>query len=99
MAPERAKRPQNGPKGVLVDELPVWKESCPFCPGNESKTPEEVFRLPQLDSASVWAVRVVPNLLATLEPAQSGEDICRLDWPLTEGRQVINGGSRLFLWL
>jgi len=66
IAPERAKRPQHMPKRVLVDELPVWDESCPFCPGNESQTPDEVFRLPPSLSGSAWEVRVVPNRFAAL---------------------------------
>jgi len=66
MAPERAKRPQQTPKRRRVEELPDWDASCPFCPGNESKTPDEVFRLPLSNQASAWEVRVVPNRFAAL---------------------------------
>jgi len=66
MAPERAKRPQHMPKRRRAEEIPTWDESCPFCPGNESQTPEEVFRLPLSDKASAWDVRVVPNRFAAL---------------------------------
>ena len=66
IAPERAKRPQRMPKKRRVDELPNWDESCPFCPGNESQTPEEVFRLPISSQASAWEVRVIPNRFAAL---------------------------------
>jgi len=66
MAPERAKRPQNRPKRRLVHEVPDWDESCPFCPGNESQTPPEAFRVPLTSQASAWAVRVVPNRFAAL---------------------------------
>jgi len=66
MAPERAKRPQQAPKKRRADGLPEWDESCPFCPGNESQTPEEVFRLPLLGQAPTWEVRVVPNRFAAL---------------------------------
>ena len=52
LAPERAKRPQRDTKKRHDDELPDWDESCPFCPGNEDRTPEEVFRLPILEQAS-----------------------------------------------
>ncbi len=67
IAPERGKRPQQESRRRLVDELPSWDESCPFCPGNESKTPNEVFRLPLSDQALNWEVRVVPNRFAALE--------------------------------
>jgi len=66
MAPERAKRPQHMPREKRVDELPEWDESCPFCPGNESETPDEVFRLPMSSQTSAWEVRVVPNRFAAL---------------------------------
>jgi len=66
MAPERAKRPQNMPKKRRIEALTDWDASCPFCPGNESQTPEEVFRLPLSSQASAWEVRVVPNRFAAL---------------------------------
>jgi len=66
IAPERARRPQQRPKRRLTRELPDWDESCPFCPGNESQTPDEVFRLPISSQASAWEVRVVPNRFAAL---------------------------------
>ncbi|MBA7652406.1 Galactose-1-phosphate uridylyltransferase [subsurface metagenome] len=68
IAPERAKRPQQKPKRKIVDDLPVWDESCPFCPGNESQTPDEVFRLPLSSQTAAWGVRVVPNRFAALSP-------------------------------
>ena len=66
IAPERAKRPQHTPKRKRTEELPNWDESCPFCPGNESQTPAEVFRLPTSGEDSAWDVRVVPNRFAAL---------------------------------
>jgi len=71
IAPERAKRPQQEPKKKRASKLPGWDESCPFCPGNESQTPEEVFRLPVSDQVSAWDVRVVPNRFAALMPTES----------------------------
>jgi UDPglucose--hexose-1-phosphate uridylyltransferase len=68
IAPERAKRPQQKPKKRRADKLPSWDESCPFCPGNESQTPAEVFRLPLSSQDSAWEVRVVPNRFAALTP-------------------------------
>jgi len=67
IAPERAKRPQQAPKKRRADKLPDWDESCPFCPGNESQTPAEVFRLPLSSQDSAWEVRVVPNRFAALK--------------------------------
>ncbi|MBC8512722.1 MAG: galactose-1-phosphate uridylyltransferase [Dehalococcoidia bacterium] len=66
IAPERAKRPQHMPKRMLAHELPSWEESCPFCPGNESQTPDEVLRFPPSAQGSAWEVRVVPNRFAAL---------------------------------
>lgn len=66
IAPERAKRPQTIHERRQTDELPNLDESCPFCPGNENQTPQEVFRLPRSDRASTWEVRVVPNRFAAL---------------------------------
>ena len=68
LAPERAKRPQQKQKMRRAEELPSWDASCPFCPGNEDQTPEEVFRLPVSDQGSPWEVRVVPNRFAALAP-------------------------------
>ncbi len=68
IAPERAKRPQQAPEPKRASRLPDWDKSCPFCPGNESQTPPEVFRLPLSDEASTWEVRVIPNRFAALMP-------------------------------
>jgi len=68
IAPERAKRPQHKARKRHLHELPDWDESCPFCPGNESQTPDEVFRLPTSSEGSSWEVRVVPNRFAALAP-------------------------------
>ena len=70
LAPDRAKRPQNRPKAkaAAAHELPDWDAACPFCPGNEKETPDEVFRIPAADNASDWTVRVVPNRFAALTP-------------------------------
>ncbi|MFC1847443.1 galactose-1-phosphate uridylyltransferase [Chloroflexota bacterium] len=66
LAPERAKRPQETPSKIKVAEIPDWDASCPFCPGNEAKTPHEVHRFPSSGEDSAWEVRVVPNLFAAL---------------------------------
>jgi len=66
LAPERAKRPQHMPRKRRIEHLPDWDETCPFCPGNEEQTPDEVLSLPLSDQDSNWAVRVVPNKFAAL---------------------------------
>jgi UDPglucose--hexose-1-phosphate uridylyltransferase len=70
VAPERGKRPQRGPKkrSQVERKIPNWDSTCPFCPGNESETPGEVYRIPPADVSVEWAVRVVPNKFAALTP-------------------------------
>ncbi|MFC2010128.1 galactose-1-phosphate uridylyltransferase [Chloroflexota bacterium] len=66
MVPERARRPHDSARKKSADKLPEWEESCPFCPGNESQTPDEVLRIPVSGRQSDWQVRVVPNRFAAL---------------------------------
>lgn len=52
------------PREFLVDRQHPTLTICPFCPGQESKTPQEVFALrPGTSKANEpgWRVRVVPN--------------------------------------
>lgn len=65
IAPERAKRPQHEPDNTPTD-IPEWEASCPFCPGNENQTPDEILRLPASATASDWQVRVIPNRFGAL---------------------------------
>jgi UDPglucose--hexose-1-phosphate uridylyltransferase len=44
----------------------VGVPSCPFCVGNESKTPPAVYQ--QLDAEGRWQVRVVPNMYPAVTP-------------------------------
>lgn len=77
IAPERSKRPQREHKKTSIEELPAWDASCPFCVGNESKTPPEIFRIPDPNNPSAWVVRVIPNQFPALTPtavtSQNGE--------------------------
>ena len=66
IAPERSRRPNREIKKTFIEELPAWDVSCPFCAGNEGRTPPEVFRIPAPDDHSAWAVRVVPNQFSAL---------------------------------
>jgi UDPglucose--hexose-1-phosphate uridylyltransferase len=66
IATERAARPSD-----LVRPLPPARPGlCPFCPGNEDKTPREVYvsgRSPAAPPNSPgWKVRVVPNRFPAL---------------------------------
>lgn len=78
IATERAKRPEDLATHRVAQPIPEFVESCPFCPGNESKTPPEVMRIRAGDS---WAVRVIPNkfaaLSADLQPTRSLQHLRR----------------------
>jgi len=64
---ERAKRPDEIlEKRATTEQLPPYKENCPFCLGNENKTPPELFRVGTKDK---WEIRVIPNKF----PALSGD--------------------------
>ena len=75
LAPERAKRPRQKPRKNPKDEIPDWDASCPFCPGNEAKTPHETLRIPVSSKGSDWEVRVITNKFAALQPTGSTERI------------------------
>lgn len=63
-ATERAKRPHDFVKaGKAPKALPEYEAACPFCPGNENKTPRELFRMAD---GKGWKVRSVPNSFAAL---------------------------------
>ena len=65
IAPSRRGRPHEFPRSPAVSEnLPVVLNTCVFCPGNESKTPEEILRNPR---SGDWKIRVVPNKFSVLE--------------------------------
>ena len=54
----RGGRPGTGQKRVFLDERSFVK-NCPFCPGNEDQTPEQIYRSPKKGE---WRLRVVRNL-------------------------------------
>lgn len=62
LAPRRDARPH---ERIVVPrpQPPERDEACPFCRGNEDRTPPEIARLPQ---EGPWSVRVVPNMFAAL---------------------------------
>ena len=64
IASDRGQRPNDfATKSVGSTDQPHHQEHCPFCPGNEHKTPNETFRM---DSPEGWQIRVVPNRFAVL---------------------------------
>jgi len=65
IATERAKRPDQFLQKKEEKKLvPPCREDCPFCPGNESKTPPSLF---SIEKNGVWSLRVVPNKFAALQ--------------------------------
>lgn len=69
IATERAKRPDEFSRAQQGREPPPKQLStCPFCRGNESKTPKETYRSP---AEGEWHVRAFPNKFPAL--AAEGE--------------------------
>ncbi len=58
VSPERAKRPHQFKEDELLN-IDEEKKNCPFCPGNEHKTPAEHFSF--RNDKGEWFVRVFPN--------------------------------------
>jgi UDPglucose--hexose-1-phosphate uridylyltransferase len=61
VAPERLQRPNSS----NADTSGSSETTCPFCDGNESMTPKEIYAIRENDSLSNhagWQTRVVPNL-------------------------------------
>ncbi len=83
IATERAKRPEDLVVHRSAKPAEPYVESCPFCPGNEDKTPPEVLRI--RDSNGGWSVRIVPNKFAALARDVQPERSIR------RSRRTING--------
>lgn len=67
-APSRALRPHDGQRyGEPPAEPAEALAACPFCPGNESLAPPEIYAVrPPGAGPSQWQVRVVPNKFPAL---------------------------------
>ncbi len=65
LATDRGKRPDDFQKAVEASALPQDDQLCPFCPGQEYLTPQEIIRYPH-GSHLDWRVRVVPNKYAAV---------------------------------
>lgn len=77
-APERARRPDDhGHPSVPPERAahPSLSKDCPFCPGNEVRTPGETMRLS--DAEGLWYARSFPNGFPAVypdgEPTRSGD--------------------------
>lgn len=71
VAPQRAARPADADlaAGRSAAAPGDW---CPFCAGNESRTPPAVLRVPA-DESAPWRARIVPNLFPfTSDPGPTG---------------------------
>lgn len=73
IATERAKRPDQFAQAQIERRQNDAGKFCPFCPGNEDKTPPEVlaFRKDSPPNSEGWWVRVIPNKFASLVPQGS----------------------------
>lgn len=84
IATERAKRPEEMAVHRPVKVVRSFVETCPFCPGNESKTPPEIMRAGATDGTD-WAIRVVPNKFSALNRE------VQPDRTVHRSRRTING--------
>ncbi|RMA97706.1 galactose-1-phosphate uridylyltransferase [Hydrogenothermus marinus] len=62
IAPERLRKPDSFKEKKEIKEISI--KDCPFCPGNEHLTPNEIY---SLRDGNKWKVRVVPNLYKALK--------------------------------
>ena len=71
IATERAKRPEEFSKTTKEENTISFDQNCPFCPGNESKTPSEIYAYREYGSqpnTPGWWVRVIPNKFSAVTP-------------------------------
>jgi UDPglucose--hexose-1-phosphate uridylyltransferase len=75
IATERARRPDEfvRPKKAITP-VPAFDPGCPFCPGNESMSSAETYRIPEGEG---WKVRVVGNKFPAL--SREGDRVRRID--------------------
>ena len=68
IASERARRPDDFKQKKHRVNIPEFIESCPFCPGNENRTPDELMRI---SDSRGWKIRVTPNKFPALSSKQA----------------------------
>lgn len=71
IASERSRRPSDFAQveDASSASKPAFVENCPFCPGNERKTPPEVLAFrkdPDAPDSEGWWIRVIPNKFPAL---------------------------------
>ncbi len=74
IASERAKRPNDFRSAQAhKHDVVEFDPNCPFCPGNEDKTPPEIYALRNegTENGPGWRVRVVPNKFPALSPVEN----------------------------
>jgi len=74
IATERSKRPDDFRPAAAPEKKDQATGFCPFCEGNETKTPPEVFALRREGTKADepgWRVRVVPNKFPALNRAET----------------------------
>lgn len=74
IATERAKRPKDFKKEKVDREDIPRSPKCPFCPGNEDKTPMPALEIFQGDQ---WLIRSVPNKFSAFQPQGDRERIAQ----------------------
>lgn len=78
IATERAKRPMEFAQTIPPSRLPALDPACPFCPGNERCTSQEVDRLER--TPGVWQTRTIKNKFPALQdsllPRRTGDIFC-----------------------
>ncbi len=63
--------------GQLAQQVPIGPQECPFCPGNESQSADEVYRLTEHDvfgsgKRDGWLIRAVRNLVPRVPESCTG---------------------------
>lgn len=61
--------------------------ACPFCVGNEAKTPQAIWE--EVDHRGNWQVRLVPNKFPALTAEAEPSAPLALEWPLASPQQSL----------
>jgi len=69
-APQRKQRPHQFKPKEIQEKQPPYSADCPFCPGNEHHTPNELLIFYSKKTRQ-WELRVVPNKYPALIPTGS----------------------------